>query len=165
MLVKRIIVVAIAWIAFSHVHGSLIVTCDEAFLCGDNAGTYEVSTITGTFNDNADLLVSQPWWGDELFAMEMTRLTGSDLGLEPLFAWAFDDLAGLLLIATFYIPPTPDNPFPDVGTRFPSTSNINTYAVAARVPEPGTLGIMGAGLFALGFMRRKRAAQSAQETA
>jgi len=152
ILIKRIIVLAIAWIAFSQVHASVIVTCEEAILCGGSTGTYEVSTITGTFNDNAALLMSQPWWGDELFAFGMARVVASDLGLEPLFAWAFDDLEYLFLKAEVYVP---DASTPGPGTTFPSTSRITTYAVATSVPEPGTLGLLGLGLLGLGLIRRK----------
>jgi len=36
--------------------------------------------------------------------------------------------------------------------------NVAINAVQAGVPEPGTLGLLGAGIVALALMRRKRAA-------
>ncbi|MEP1200901.1 VPLPA-CTERM sorting domain-containing protein [Tateyamaria sp.] len=57
-----------------------------------NGQHYDVSTITGSFDDNSTLLMSQVWWDDrklaELFALTVGDALGLPVGNEigPLFA-------------------------------------------------------------------------------
>lgn len=45
-----------------------------------NGTTYNFSTITGTYADNASLLQSQVWWGDSYIAHQFSDSVNSNMG-------------------------------------------------------------------------------------
>ncbi len=52
----------------------------QAFNLDLNGTTYELSTITGTFDEVADQLATQPWWGDLDLAISAAEQVGLELG-------------------------------------------------------------------------------------
>lgn len=58
---------------------------------------YDITTVTGTFDDNMALLESMPWWGDATLAQEIANAVMDDIGTPnndgtsgPLFAYDDD---------------------------------------------------------------------------
>ena len=125
---------------------------------------YDVTTITGTYNDNTALLESQVWWGDSALARAFAEvvqdalgtpnpLDGSGDGEAPYFAFLSD--APFVAVANWDTTPAP------AGFEFdldrPTVTETAVFAVAQAVPTPALLPAvlgMGAGIV------RKRKKQS-----
>ena len=119
---------------------------------------YDVSTVSGTYNDLSATLQAQIWWDDAGLADEFAAATGglegypNDGGIGPLFA--FQDSSGVVdLYATILGP---------AGTFLGNTEfgDSFVYAVAAvsQVPLPAAAWLFGSALVGLvGLGRRKKA--------
>jgi hypothetical protein len=141
----------------------------QAIPIATSAGEYDVTTVSGTFNDLSTTLMSQLWWGDVALANEFALLIGTALGssgpnlLGPRFAVcsgvdclrdATDTLTvhGVAWVGTTaqltQFAQVPTGPIPSI------------WAVAERiaVPEPGTSILLTIGVLGIAFARRTRSA-------
>lgn len=142
-----------ATMAFANVAGAVQVTLDNL--------TYDVSTVSGTYDGLVASALSQnPWFGNGSLATSAASQVGADLGLPNLGGiWGpyfTTGNSGNLVLGSFF----------DGSTILGSTSittvdSLRTYAVATLaesepVPEPvtilGTLVAIGLG----SVMKRKR---------
>lgn len=87
---------------------ALLLACDAGALVVTVDGTdYDITTLTGAFDDNASVLTSQPWYGNESLARQFTIAVGDQLGLPhdagnsiadfltgPMFAWTDNPASG-----------------------------------------------------------------------
>lgn len=119
--------------------------------------SYDVSKLTGTFNDLQSTLTQQIWWGSSSAASAFAGLVGGDLGFPnggvnfsfgPYFAFASPSAVGLFAYGTVNSSP------PEVSGPFvASDDQLYTYAVATSsvpVPTPALLpGLIGMGVAAL----------------
>jgi hypothetical protein len=121
-----------------------------------DGNTYDVSTITTTFNASGSLLESQVWWGNTVLAQAFMTAVGQSLGIGyqggdqagPLFNYAADS-SDLFSYASFNNTTTPLN-FNAGGIG----SDSFTFAVATSVtPVPESSAnpalLAAAGLFAV----------------
>lgn len=141
---------------------------------------WEIAVITGKFTDNFDLLMSQPWMCPlnagspeyetcsdiaQAFAIALHEAGVPGPGMVgPAFAWNYYEEPGNpndydLNVWAYHDPIGCINDEPGAcyewGRGFVQTrDHIDDYAVATRVPEPGTIGLLGAGLLVLGFVRK-----------
>ena len=114
---------------------------------------YDISTVTGSYNDNADLQ-SQVWWNNAALATTFAQTVQSSLGLGanrlgPLFAVKFEDDFGVLSKVWSG----------DKGTVVSSLIDADdsvTYAIATAVPTPALLpGLIGIGIAAVRKRKHK----------
>jgi len=122
---------------------------------------YVVTTIDTSFNDNAALLMSQPWWGlgdSGNLAASATVQVLLQLGTPntspenggPLFAWEPSFIGGETL-AQEYVPA-----FNIVQGYSVDNDASFTFAIATLVPLPGALGLFAMSLISVGFARRRQ---------
>lgn len=129
-----------------------------------NGTQYDITTVTGTFTDNMAQLESTPWWDNESLAQEIAAAVMDDIGTPndngeiaggPLFAWNDDAIDAFIWFQGIVYPTSP------------SESVSLTYGVGSAVnaPEPGSLGMLLAGLFGVGlFAGLKRLGRNAVAT-
>ena len=126
---------------------------------GSSDGTWDVTTVTGTFNTLQVQLEAQEWWGDRALAIVFANELGASLGTPN------NPLLGL-----YYGPYFGYDPYGSYNTWFiayrapsyvidSSISNTfsGTWAVATRaaVPDSGsTAALLGVGVAALAFALR-----------
>ncbi|MBT5815864.1 MAG: VPDSG-CTERM sorting domain-containing protein [Opitutales bacterium] len=119
-------------------------------------GTWEVTTVSGTFNSLQDPLSSQVWWGNSGFAGIFTGKVGSSFGspndvwgsqFGPFFAYAYYEGVDLAYFNGGNVVDSPDSWDPD---------NSWTWGIASRVPDTGsTAALLGVGVFVLAAARRR----------
>lgn len=159
-------------------------SCQVTITDGGTAnGTYDITTISSTFNDSASILSSEPWFGNFELASEFTNAVGGGLGFPNQLDVSFGDIPAQLELApyfTYFLGVDPDNPggtfgfsalsevkefgtFQFLGTPVDQPFVFASATRAEGVPEPdGTAGLLVSGLFGLGIaaIRRQRSLAS-----
>jgi hypothetical protein len=126
--------------------GGLDISVDVAANCYFNCGNLDGGTVRLFFNG----LELDNWSFGEIGSdFERTTLQGS------VNVTAFDEWE-ISLVATRIFPSTSGQSF-HVLQWFDSVELSGPATRVPSVPEPDTLGLLGAGLLGLGFMRRRRA--------
>jgi hypothetical protein len=119
-------------------------------------GTWNVSMIRGSFDALSSSLENQAWWGNGALALEFAALTSDRLGFPndsgkagPIFAWAVDYSAISPVQAKAWL-----RPFDTAAGIGVSNTDVLSWAIASRVPEPAAFYLLAAGLFVVGMFRR-----------
>ena len=146
--------------AFAIIVGFLSLPA-SAYSIATSVGTYDVLSITGTYNNLLDTLDDQVWWGDITLAAEFAGAVMDNLGLP--------NIGGD--VGPYFV--TGDNGSTFSGADWvqssasvftgPISSALNSdrvFAIATPVPvpEPGTLSLLAVGLVGSVLMRRKKIA-------
>lgn len=127
---------------------------------GSADGQWDVTTLTGSFNDLFATLDDQVWWGDGMLAGVFAEVLAGGLDFPnsdnygPLFAYAEGSPGFEFNARTVYIKD------PTVA-EFVEGEGTFAFAVASRaqdVPVPATLALLGLGLVGLGLSRRRKSA-------
>jgi hypothetical protein len=121
-------------------------------------GQWNVTTVSGLTADLVGPITSQVWYGNSPLASTFAAALGGGLGYpnftggggnaSPYFTY-FQNGLGAAAGAIFY-----ENT-QSVGGLVGFGSGV--FAVASRVPEPGTCALLGLGLAALALSRRRKA--------
>jgi hypothetical protein len=112
-----------------------------------SAATWYSTAFFNTSTDPKDATIT---WGGGAFLTNTTHLLVKDGNSEP--AWYLFNITGWDGKETISL----QDFWPSLG----AISHVALYAggTTTRVPEPGTMSLLGAGLFAFGFLRRRKAA-------
>ena len=125
-------------------------------------GNWDVTLVEGTWTGLLTDLMAQEWWSDRTLAIAFADALGglagypnvSNIALGPLFATnPAQEGDGFTLFGACR------EGFSCESYQFASGGGqglIRTWAVATRVPEPGTLALFGLGLAAMGLARRRK---------
>ena len=128
-----------------------------------DGASYDVTTITGTFNDLADLLDDQIWWNDSATAAVFAGAVGTQLGSPSENAGLSFSSWGPLFANTLTGDQVSSSAL-DVGGTFgftvqgpvSSAQNVHTYAVVSAVPLPAGAWLLISGIAGLGVVFTRR---------
>ena len=124
---------------------------------------YNITTISGSFNANADRLRGQEWFGNAGLAEDLASASGGMLGLFPF--QGFGDF-GPLFALTDMVDNNPGNIEAwssglaglDTSRIMLGLDDVVAWAVVEveTVPEPSVIALMVLGLAGIGFARRRK---------
>ena len=161
----------------------LLITSFQAYAIPitTTVGDYDITTITGTFEDVLGQIDDQVWWNNQTLASEFAGLVQDTLGIlnpfdfGPLFAYSWFDTNGDGLFRTdgdsysysaWCVDPSPFGCGAGRVGSFTASRQVDgpnteqrVWAIGRQtsVPLPGTLALFGLGLAGLGWSRRKKA--------
>jgi len=153
----------------------------HALIINTSIGSYEMSTVFGSYESERSILESQPWWNNITLANEFTTQTGDLLGLPnstnfqevsfigPFFTYGLSELgfgSSRFIGCVFQTNVVCFNPsdFTSPPALVPTDSNIEfTFAIATQVTtqpvsEPSIGFLFGISLIMLAFFSRKKRA-------
>ncbi len=138
-------------------------------------GRWDIEELASSYGDAQSTVMNQVWWGDSTLAGVFAQALGSTVITTPSYN-ASQDLGALFAFAEEPAPPDTNLLFKawftDTtvlgtfrGIDFASTTRPTTfvYATATRVPEPGTLALLGVGILAITLSRTRRNRQGAAQ--
>jgi hypothetical protein len=141
----------------------------HAYFVSTTAGDFDVTRVDDTFNNFQATLQTQAWFGNRSLAIEFAGLLQDEFGLNTNATFASSGFSDFFVYELFiggFRVVTWDADLSNVAGTGPDLAafgdQIISYAVATEVttglPEPGTLGLMLAGLagIALGRKRKQR---------
>ena len=118
---------------------------------------WEVTFVEGTFEEFAEDLVAQEWWGDAGLAMVFADAIGDRFGVNHIGLAAYfvrGDTGAFTAFSNGVV-------FRPGVLGFccvrPGITYVFAMAERVSVPEPGTLALLGLGLFGVGLSRRRKA--------
>jgi hypothetical protein len=146
----------------------------QAFVVNVGGVQYDVTTFTGSYNDNTNKFAlppapgGMPWWGSQSLASQFAAAVGDNLGfwnngvtcsacIAPLFGWSATGAGGVIWLEAYGNPAVFANPALS-GASYPNSVNEWAYASVVNlpaVPVPGPLPLFGAAA-AFGFSRKLR---------
>lgn len=136
----------------------MTVNSAEAAIYNVGGIDYDVTTISGIFNDLAPDLIAQVWWGDSLLANDFAAIVGDGLGLPnslmsgPYFSFGFGDFFGIEVVESW----TFSNGDVALQDGLPR-EGYATFAIATAVPLPaGGLLLLSGLAGVVGLNRRKK---------
>ncbi len=145
-IVKNLIcALAVALVSYGGSAGAATVTV--------GTDTYEITTVSGSFEDNKTYLTGLDWWGNETLATELATAFQT-----PLVNFAFETgyfgfARGDVKAAEFFNESVTQIKYPS------ASSDIYVYAggyKVSEVPLPAALPLLLAGIGGLGFIGRRR---------
>ena len=150
--------------------GALAAGQSQAFVVNVDNKDWDVTTFTGTYNDNASKFATaanggvMPWWNNTQFggvlAEEFATAVGTSLGAPnsggfgPIFGWGTDNCCGGLALVWVRGPGGVITSGGLVVTRDLTWAQATPFTPSA-APVPGPLPALGAGA-AFGFSRKLR---------
>ena len=135
----------------------------QAFVVNVGGVQYDVTTFTGSYNDNTNKFAlapapgAMPWWGSTSLAQQFATAVDVNLGFPngtvgPLFGYTlFDFGSGMSVTSCAQIQGSSTG----CASNSPSLSQTWAQATALSTPVPGPLPLLGAGA-AFGFSRKLR---------
>lgn len=128
--------------------------------------TYEVGTITGTFNDNSALILSQPFFGNDPLARALTLEVGTALGSNILLstigpAFALETLSSTLAngqeqdLLRFYTIGFTTNALARTQITLDRQATFATATLVSEVPLPAGAVLLISSLIGIGLLQRR----------
>jgi len=139
----------------------------QAFVVNVGVVQYDVTTFTGSYNDNTSKFALppapgvMPWWGSESLASQFAAAVGGNLPglipqLGPLFGWALGNEEGVVSVASkVWVVPEQSVDGGGLSLMEGGVWAQVTPSTPPAAPAPGPLPLFGAAA-AFGFSRKLR---------